>query len=140
MLQSRLEVRSSSSPASNREETADAKAEQAHFSQRTSKSDLDFLEKEKIQSLVREVLRPLYRDGTITNDEYTSLNKRVSRVMYRHLYKEQQRKGGKDSGSESRASNRVQSNVSSAQLEHWKLLVKHYLNKELAKKTAAAEA
>lgn len=50
---------------------------------------LTFQEKEKIQALVRDALRPLYRSGTISKDEYTSINKRVSRVMYRHVYRDQ---------------------------------------------------
>ena len=103
--------------------------------------DLDFEEKEKIQGLVRDVLRPLYRSGTITKDEYTTINKRVSRVMYRQVFKEQHRNHGKtisSSGSNSSGSNEARNaEYRKKQLSHWKTLVEYYVTKERAKTTDA---
>lgn len=103
--------------------------------------DLDFEEKEKIQGLVRDVLRPLYRSGAITKDEYTTINKRVSRVMYRQVFKEQHRNHGKtisSSGSNSSGSNEARNaEYRKKQLSHWKTLVEYYVTKERAKTTDA---
>lgn len=93
--------------------------------------DLNFEEKEKIQGLVRDVLRPLYHSGKITKDEYTSINKRVSRVMYRHVFREGS--GASASGS------RLVTGAHTKQLAHWKSLVEHYVGKERARKITVAD-
>lgn len=56
------------------------KSKAHHF---LSKSD-----KTQIQSLVRNILRPMYRNGEVSKDEYTDINKRVSRIMYKHVTRE----------------------------------------------------
>lgn len=94
--------------------------------------ELNLEDKEKIQGLVRDVLRPLYRGGKITKDEYTSINQRVSRVMYRHVYRERDRRPGR-SGS---AAGTIVAGAPSKQLENWKNLVEHYVRKE-RERTAA---
>lgn len=45
-------------------------------------------DKERLQELVRDILRPLYQTNKITKDEYTEINKRVSRIMYQHVFRE----------------------------------------------------
>lgn len=89
--------------------------------------DLPFEQKEKIQGLVRDVLRPLYRGGKITKDEYTAINKRVSRVMYRRVFKDS-RKDANASGSGS--SSGMGETEGQGKLEHWKTLVERYVNDE----------
>ncbi|KAK9461050.1 uncharacterized protein V1516DRAFT_674882 [Lipomyces oligophaga] len=43
---------------------------------------LSLEEKTDIQGLVRNILRPFYRSGTIDKDEYTEINKKVSHLLY----------------------------------------------------------
>ncbi|KAK7206905.1 hypothetical protein BZA70DRAFT_117724 [Myxozyma melibiosi] len=45
-------------------------------------SQLTLEEKTQIQEIVRDVLRPHYKSGDITKDQYTDINKRVSHVLY----------------------------------------------------------
>lgn len=49
---------------------------------RNPKTQLSLEKKEKVQDLVREALRPVYRSGKIDKDEYTRINKTVSRSLY----------------------------------------------------------
>lgn len=95
-----------------------------------SSSPSDIQIKEKIQKLVRDALRPLYRDGQITKEEYTSINQRVSRVMYRHAFKENQNNKSK----------KVSARYVQKQWDHWKTLVIHYVNKECLKNGIAFQA
>ncbi|CAN6674649.1 hypothetical protein TRVA0_059S00540 [Trichomonascus vanleenenianus] len=48
-------------------------------------SQLSLEQKERVQSLVRDALRPMYRSGKIDKAQYTRINKRVSRQMYERL-------------------------------------------------------
>lgn len=95
--------------------------------------DLPFEQKEKIQGLVRDVLRPLYRGGKITKDEYTAINKRVSRVMYRRVFKDS-RKDAEANGSGS--SSAIGDPEGRGKLEHWKTLVERYVNDERRRRRA----
>lgn len=45
-------------------------------------SSLDLRSKEQVQSMVRGILRPLYRSGRIDKIQYTSVNQRASRAIY----------------------------------------------------------
>ncbi|KAK9312422.1 hypothetical protein V1524DRAFT_439231 [Lipomyces starkeyi] len=46
------------------------------------KFQLSLEEKTQIQEIVRDVLRPLYRSGEVSKEQYTDINKRVSHVLY----------------------------------------------------------
>ncbi|KAK9244999.1 hypothetical protein V1506DRAFT_539589 [Lipomyces tetrasporus] len=46
------------------------------------KFQLSLEEKTQIQEIVRDVLRPLYRSGDVSKDQYTDINKKVSHVLY----------------------------------------------------------
>jgi hypothetical protein len=43
---------------------------------------LTYEQKATLQEIVRHKLRPIYRAGDISEDQYTEINKRVSRVLY----------------------------------------------------------
>jgi hypothetical protein len=43
---------------------------------------LTYEQKATLQEIVRQKLRPIYREGDISEDQYTEINKRVSRVLY----------------------------------------------------------
>ncbi|ODQ77324.1 hypothetical protein BABINDRAFT_178194 [Babjeviella inositovora NRRL Y-12698] len=49
----------------------------------SSSSVLTYENKKRIQENVRDVLRPLYKDGKIDFDKYTAINKTVSRKLYK---------------------------------------------------------
>jgi hypothetical protein len=58
---------------------------------RNPKTQLSLEKKEKVQALVRDALRPVYRSGTIDKDEYTRINKTVSRSLYGMVVNEKDR-------------------------------------------------
>lgn len=58
---------------------------------RNPKTQLSLEKKEKVQALVRDALRPVYRSGTIDKDEYTRINKTVSRSLYGIVVNEKDR-------------------------------------------------
>lgn len=43
---------------------------------------MSLTDKEQIQALVKDNLRPLYRQKTITADQYTDINREISRRLY----------------------------------------------------------
>ncbi|KAA8914455.1 hypothetical protein TRICI_002898 [Trichomonascus ciferrii] len=58
---------------------------------RNPKTQLSLEKKEKVQALVRDALRPVYRSGSIDKDEYTRINKTVSRSLYGIVVNEKDR-------------------------------------------------
>jgi hypothetical protein len=54
--------------------------EQLH--QHSPSPPLPLSSKEEIQKMVRDVLRPIYREGRIDKEQYTVVNRRVSRKLY----------------------------------------------------------
>jgi hypothetical protein len=66
--------------------------------------------KQLVQTTVRDLLRPMYRSGRIDKDQYTCINKRVSRALYEVVGNDEQ--------------------------PEWKTLVEDYVQKELAKAAA----
>jgi len=51
----------------------------------SSKSGLDFKAKTEIQALVKLALKPHYTNNEITSDEYTDINRDVSRRLYEQV-------------------------------------------------------
>lgn len=45
-------------------------------------------DKNRIQEIVRNILRPMYHRKEVSKDEYTEINKRVSRIMYQVVFQE----------------------------------------------------
>lgn len=70
------------SPAVDTTNGDDAAADNSPFVAAPSPPLLSLSSKEEIQKLVRDVLRPMYREGRIDKDQYTVVNRRVSRRLY----------------------------------------------------------
>ncbi|KAF2156727.1 hypothetical protein K461DRAFT_272810 [Myriangium duriaei CBS 260.36] len=47
--------------------------------------NLSFSTKSEIQRMVKNALRPRYRDNEVTKDQYTDINRDVSRMLYDHV-------------------------------------------------------
>lgn len=48
----------------------------------SSTSDLEFSKKEQVQSMVKDILRPIYRAGKIDKHQYTEVCRKASRGLY----------------------------------------------------------
>ncbi|VVT49581.1 uncharacterized protein SAPINGB_P002340 [Magnusiomyces paraingens] len=79
---------SSSNSNNNNSRGNQQKHRHHHHGQRHKRGapPLSARDKTRLQELVRDVLRPLYRAGKVTKTEYTEINKRVSRAMYRRVF------------------------------------------------------
>lgn len=65
--------------------------------QRTEKSTKYILSKASkahLQNLVRDILRPLFRSGQLSNSEYTTINQKASRRLYKDVIGEIKRRPG----------------------------------------------
>ena len=50
-----------------------------------ARRSLSLSAKQDVQKLVSAALKPFYSDGQVTKDDYTSINRDVSRMMYEHV-------------------------------------------------------
>ncbi|KAH3671990.1 hypothetical protein WICMUC_004497 [Wickerhamomyces mucosus] len=48
----------------------------------SNNNELTLEQKSELQKIVRNKLRPFYKDKTITEDQYTNINKKISHILY----------------------------------------------------------